>query len=169
MIPVLLLGWALAAGLDPATVVGPPANPAPAADQVEAITHAVGKLMRCPVCQGLSVSDSPSESAQEMKAEVRALVVQGYDQEQILEYFETSYGEFIRLEPKREGWNLLVWAAPAAAVLAGLGFVGWRIRSAGRTAPPPPPPVSDAVVAPDDDPDLLPYLQRVRALVGPPR
>lgn len=165
MMSTLLLGLALAAGPDPATIVGPPANAPPPADQVEAITTAVGKRLRCPVCQGLSVSDSPAESARAMKAEVRELVEQGYDEEQIFAYFEASYGEFIRLEPKVEGFNLLVWALPGGALLVGAGIVARRIGSTRRASPapaaaPPPPPV---------DPELLPWIERVRAEVGPPR
>lgn len=166
MIAALLLGLALAAGPDPATIVGPPANAPPPADQVEAITTAVGKRIRCPVCQGLSISDSPAESARAMKAEVRALVEKGYDEEQIFAYFEASYGEFIRLEPKAEGFNLLVWALPGGALLAGAGLVAWRIRSTPRA---PPAPTAAAPAPPPVDPELLPWIERVRAEVGPPR
>ena len=36
-----------------------------------------------------------------MKPQVRELVAAGYDQEQILAYFERSYGEFVRLRARR--------------------------------------------------------------------
>lgn len=159
----LLLAVALAAGPDPATIVGPPANAPPAEDQVEALTFAVGKHLRCPVCQGLSVSDSPSESARSMKDEVRALVEKGYDQEQIISYFEESYGEFIRLEPKAEGVNLVVWLAPGGVLLVGAGVVAWRILAKPAAPAPAAPPV---VV---EDPELLPWIEKVRAEVGGPR
>lgn len=157
----LLLGLALAAGPDPATIVGAPANPPPAAEQVDALTHAVASKIRCPVCQGLSVADSPSESARAMKDEVKALVAQGYDEDQVISYFEASYGEFIRLEPTAEGWNVLVWALPVGVLLGGAGWVGWTVSRARRapTRPPAPPPV---------DPALQPYVARVLAEVGNP-
>ena len=47
-------------------------------------TDEVGALLRCPVCQGLSVADSPSTMARNMKAEVREKLAAGYDREQIL-------------------------------------------------------------------------------------
>lgn len=170
---------AQAAGVDPSSIIGPPAGPALTGDALREKTREVASLLRCPVCQGLSVADSPSESALAMKDEVEALVAKGYDTEQILFYFESSYGEFIRLEPKVEGMNLFVWAAPGLLVLGGLAMVLWvaagRSRAAPSVAPPAPAPVgaasaavaSAAVPSPPPasvpvDPELLPYLERVR-------
>jgi len=87
-----------------------------------------------------------------MKEEVRQFIAAGYTDEQILLYFEASYGEFIRLEPKATGFNLMVWIAPAAALLLGAFLVIYRLRSK--------PPV--AATAPADDDDLAQYRERVR-------
>lgn len=169
MIALLLLGAALAQepvastgapalAIDPVEIVGTPAGPALTGEALRAKTHEVSKLMRCPVCQGLSVADSPSESALAMKAEVQDLVARGYDTEQVLTYFEASYGEFIRLEPKFEGLNVLVWGAPIALLLGGGGWVALSMRRGRRRAVPPGAPAA----APPIDPSLLPYLERVR-------
>ncbi len=152
----LLLGLALAAGPDPSTVVGPPAGPPPSAEEVDARTRAISAKIRCPVCQGLSVADSPSESARAMKDETEALVAQGYDEEQVINYFEASYGEFIRLDPTAEGWNILVWALPAALLLGGGGWVAWTVR---RPSTPSPMPAVE--------PGLQPWVDKVLADVGP--
>jgi cytochrome c-type biogenesis protein CcmH len=96
--------------------------------------------------------------ATNMKARVRELLAEGYDEEQILSYFERSYGEFVRLEPQKRGINWLVWLAPPAALLGGLVVVRktlWRPRAA---------PAAAAPAAPEDDPALQPYLLRVREL-----
>ncbi len=76
-------------------------------------TEDVAGLLRCPVCQGLSVADSPATMAVNMKAQVREMLAAGYDQEQILAYFEHSYGEFVRLQPPLRGVNWLVWLGTA--------------------------------------------------------
>ena len=55
--------------------------------------------------------------ARNMKQQVKELLALGFNDEQIIRYFESSYGEFIRLEPTR-GLNLIVWLAP----LLGLGL-----------------------------------------------
>ena len=64
-----------------------------------------------------------------MLGQVRDLFAAGYSETQILEYFERSYGEFIRLQPRARGFNLIVWLAPLAAVLGGGALVAARARS----------------------------------------
>ena len=95
-------------------------------------TDEVGALLRCPVCQGLSIADSPATMARNMKAEVREKLAAGYDQEQILADFERSYGEFVRLQPPVRGVNWLVWFGPAAMLLAGGAVVAWALRRSQR-------------------------------------
>ncbi len=143
-------------GVDAASVIGPPAGAPLEGDALREATMAAGRLLRCVVCQGLSVADSPSETAKAMRGQVEALVAQGYDTEQVLAWFEASYGAFVRLEPKQEGLNWLVWTAPAAVVLlGGLAILMGTRRGKGKEAP------VDA-----EDP-LAPWLARVRAETRP--
>ena len=116
-------------------------------------TNEIAARLRCPVCQGLSVADSPSEMAVNMKSEVRDMLARGYTREQIESHFVRSYGEFVLLKPKFEGVNALVWLLPIAALLAGALVVRTKLRR--LAAAPPPQPRKD------DDPDLA----RVRELV----
>jgi cytochrome c-type biogenesis protein CcmH len=108
------------------------------------------------VCQGLSVADSPSETARAMRDQAERLVAQGYDTEQVLRWFEASYGDFVRLEPRAEGLNWLVWAGPLVLVVLGLGWIGGATRTTRAPAPP----------AEDEDPLAL-WLARVRAETRP--
>jgi cytochrome c-type biogenesis protein CcmH len=132
-------------------VVGPPAGEALAGAELQLVTEEVTSLMRCPVCQGLSVADSSTPSALAMRAKAERLLASGYDREQVLEYFEASYGEFIRLAPKPKGFNLFVWIVPAIGLLLGGGLIWWRTR-AGSAGP--------EIV--DVDPELEAYRDRVR-------
>jgi cytochrome c-type biogenesis protein CcmH len=135
---------------------------------LDARTQEVGGLLRCPVCQGLSVADSPSLMARNMKAEVREQLAAGYDQEQILARFERSYGEFVRLEPRMRGANLVIWLGPLAALLGGAGFVAfWLRRSRGERQG--APSVEGNRVAPardtlPEDATLAAAVRRVREL-----
>lgn len=135
-------------------VVGNPAG-APRSGEVlkRDSDHAASRL-RCPVCQGLSVNDSPATMAVNMKREVSDLMARGYSEEQVLTFFEKSYGQFVLLDPPKRGINWLVWVLPAIALLGGLALVLrlGRNRSAHTL---------DAV---DVDPALLPYIERVRAI-----
>jgi cytochrome c-type biogenesis protein CcmH len=139
-------------------------------DALEARTKEVASLLRCPVCQGLSVADSPASLALEMKAEVREMLAAGYDQDQILAYFERSYGEFVRLKPQLRGVNWLVWTAPLLGLVLGGAVVGWALRApkapsavAPRESTPAPAGPSEPDVLPSD-PKLAPYVLKAREL-----
>ena len=114
-----------------AAPLGPPLSGA----ALDRATEKVASLMRCPVCQGLSVADSPSSSAVDLKGEVRRMLALGYSGEQVIAAFERSYGEFIRLEPKAEGFNWMVWLMPMLAFAAGALMIFFRLRPQ-RTASP---------------------------------
>jgi cytochrome c-type biogenesis protein CcmH len=151
---------------DPAFVVGAPKGQALSGAALDARTEEVGGLLRCPVCQGLSVSASPSSMAANMKAEVRTLLAAGYTEDQVLAYFERSYGEFVRLKPPLRGVNWLVWLGPLAALLTGGAVVTLVLRRAAAAAP-----QATATVEPlptretlPDDPMLAKAVLRVREL-----
>ena len=149
---------------EPSRVVGAPRGPALAGDALAARTEEVAGVLRCPVCQGLSVADSPATMAVNMKGQVKELLAQGYDQEQILAYFENSYGEFVRLEPPLRGVNWLVWLGPLLALTAGGVIVAWTLRTrrraaAGEAETPLPGPGTLP-----DDPALARHVRRVREL-----
>ena len=150
---------------DPSSVVGAPRAGKLTGDALEKRTHEVAALLRCPVCQGLSVADSPSTMATNMRGQVRDLVAAGYDQEQIIAYFERSYGEFVRLQPPLRGVNWLVWLAPVAGLLGGGAVVWWALRGPRAAASAAAAAASENLPGPDtlpDDPDLAPFVLRVR-------
>ena len=122
--------------------VGWSARPVPEtpAERVDRITSE----LRCVVCQGLSVKDSPSESARQMRDLVTQRVAEGRTDEQIRDEFRASYGDWVVLSPPLASWSGLVWLAPMTALLVGLAVAWRRLR-----APPPtlPEPASSAVAA----------------------
>lgn len=145
--------------VDARQVLGAPAGPGLRGTELDAQTEEVAALLRCPVCQGLSVADSPSTMAQNMKRQIRDLLAEGYDGQQVMSYFERSYGEFVRLQPPLRGINWLLWLAPALALLGG-GLVFARIT---RRRPAAAPAAPEAAARPED-PALARYRDRVRAL-----
>ena len=134
--------------------VGPPKGLPITGAQLDRRTNEVASLLRCPVCQGLSVADSPSTMAQDMKHQVGELLGRGYTQEQILAYFERSYGQFVLLKPKFQGVAALVWLLPVAALIFGAIVVFAKAKQLEKG----PEKASEA--EPED-----PYIARVRELV----
>lgn len=141
---------------DAAQFVGQPKGQPLAGQQLYRETQRVGALLRCPVCQGMSVADSPSEMAVNMKAQVHELLSRGYTEEQILDYFEQSYGQFVLLEPKFEGVTGMVWIMPVIVLLIGVGIVFMKLRSLKQQ-----PQLNKVEPVSGDDP----YLAKVRDLV----
>jgi len=124
----------------------------------EARVQALGKQLRCPMCQGLSIADSSSSAARAQMDKVRELVAAGRSDREIRDYFTSRYGEWALLDPPASGMNLLVWLLPLLLLVGG----GLAIARTMRR----PVPVAPATTAgteertpPADDP----YLEAVRA------
>jgi cytochrome c-type biogenesis protein CcmH len=84
-------------------------------------TREIATELRCVVCQNLSVADSPSEMAQQMRAIVREQVQAGKSSDEIKEFFVSKYGEWVLLRPKTTGFSALLWILPYVAL--GIGVV----------------------------------------------
>ena len=108
------------------------------ASSLEEQVRQLAAELRCPVCQGLSVADSPSKMANQMRDLVRERLEAGESPEAVKAYFVERYGEWILLAPKKEGFNLLVWVLPFLGLgggAVGLFFVLRRWRHRTPTAP----------------------------------
>jgi cytochrome c-type biogenesis protein CcmH len=119
-------------------VLGAAQQPAPAVTQqpasatadsiLEARTAEVASQLRCPVCQGLSIQDSPSELSQQMRSVVKDQLREGKTPDEVKAFFVSKYGEWILLEPKAKGFNVLVYALPILLVLGGLAVIALAVR-----------------------------------------
>ena len=132
-----LLAWGPAASAQAV-----PAAPRPDTAQVqpvdtvlEARVRAVAAELRCPVCQGESILDSPAELAQQMKSVVRDQLREGRTPDEIKAYFVARYGEWILLRPAMKGLNIALYVFPVLIVLGGLALVAMLVRR--WTSPPP--------------------------------
>ena len=124
LLAVLLLTTSVASGT---AAAAPPSDDA---------VRRVASQLRCVVCQNLSVADSPSEMARQMREVIREHLAQGETDEQVIAYFEERYGPWVRLSPG--GW--LVWVLPFAGLFLGLGVVllvtvRWTRRAAAVQEP----------------------------------
>jgi cytochrome c-type biogenesis protein CcmH len=91
------------------------------ATTVEERAQAIAAGLRCPVCSNLSVADSPSRLAGEMRADILERLRAGSTDEEVRAFFVARYGEWILLEPPGRGLNLVPLAFPVAALLVGVG------------------------------------------------
>src|SRR6266850_2185362 len=91
-------------------------------------TRAVATELRCVVCQNLSIADSPSEMAQQMRAIVREQVQAGKSPDQIKDFFVSKYGEWVLLKPKTTGFSALLWILPYVVLILGVIAALWFVR-----------------------------------------
>ena len=114
------------------------------ADDLDDRARAIAKKLQCPVCQTISVADSPSDLAAQMRAIIRQKLAEGWTEEQIINYFVERYGDGVLLEPPRQGFGLLAWVGPAVGVLLGLGIIFGAVRAWRRTRPEAEPALDPA-------------------------
>ena len=96
-----------------------PVATAPADSALDAATRSLASQLRCPVCQGLSLQDSPSELAQQMRDVVRQQLQDGKTPDQIKDYFVARYGQWILMAPPAAGFNWLVYSLPFVVLVVG--------------------------------------------------
>lgn len=142
---------------------GAPVRPLSTAQEAQA--QAIGRTIRCPVCQGLPITESPSDLSRQMLRELREQVGAGQNADQITTYFAARYGDTVLLDPPRRGVNLLLWLGPLAALLLGGWWLAGSVKGRGRGDVPPEP---DETVKPDETDEPDGYLAQVRAEAGRP-
>jgi cytochrome c-type biogenesis protein CcmH len=141
----------------------PPLGAAPAPD-LDDQTRAVSSELRCVVCQNLSVADSPSEMAQQMRAIVREQLQAGKSPDQIKDFFVSKYGDWVLLKPKTTGFSALLWILPYVVLVLGVLAALWFVRrwvkkkklsqDASPRAPVPQQMQSEFLRADVEQPDL---------------
>jgi cytochrome c-type biogenesis protein CcmH len=99
--------------------------PPPAADRAERI----GSLIRCPVCAGEAIADSPTQLARDMMGLVRQGVEAGLTDDQIIDSVLGSYGNDAQiLDPPLSAATLALWLIPAIVAGGGAGLIVARRR-----------------------------------------
>lgn len=93
----------------------------------------VASQLKCPVCQGESVANSPAEISQQMRALIRQQLQSGMTEQQSIQYFRSRYGDRILWSPPQQGFTLLAWLVPPAVLLLGVLAVFLVLRGWGRT------------------------------------
>lgn len=123
----------------PALAISDPSE-ALADPHLEARAVAIGRQLRCLVCQNESIEDSQADLARDLRHIVREQVEAGRSDRQIIAWLVARYGNFVRLSPPLEWATLVLWFSPAIALAAG----GVGVLLARRRAVAPPAPLDAA-------------------------
>jgi len=86
----------------------------------------INRELRCLVCQNQTIADSNATLAQDLRREVREMLVAGKSDDEIRTFMIERYGDFVLYRPRMTMGNFLLWAAPVLLLLLGT-FVGIRV------------------------------------------
>ena len=92
----------------------------------------------CPVCAPQTLDQSDAPVALQMKRLIAARIAAGDTKSEIKAKLVDEYSRAVLAAPPREGFDLLAWVLPLAAVAAGaalLGVAAWRWTKAREPAP----------------------------------
>lgn len=95
---------------------------------LEARARAISAELRCLVCQNQSIDDSDADLAGDLRRLVRERLLAGDSDEEVIAFLVSRYGEFVLLKPQFSNRNLLLWATPVIALLAGGAFALFAAR-----------------------------------------
>lgn len=93
---------------------------------------ALGEQIKCPVCQGESIGNSPATMARDMMALVEERVAGGASDQEIIDELLSSYSGAVLLDPPVGGSTLILWLAPFAALAVGAVVILWWRRHPGE-------------------------------------
>ncbi|MBL8446582.1 MAG: cytochrome c-type biogenesis protein CcmH [Zoogloeaceae bacterium] len=102
---------------------------------LEARVLKLSEHLRCLVCQNQSIAESQAELALDLRSQVREQLAAGKSDDEVVEFMVARYGDFVLYKPPVKMATLLLWAGPALLLVAGLGWLGWRLASRRREQP----------------------------------
>ena len=101
---------------------------------LESRARELSKGLRCLVCRNENIDDSNADLARDLRLLVRERLVAGDTDEEVIDFVTDRYGEYVLLQPRTGGTNMILWlAGPAMLLLAfGIGFAYVRKRGQGQ-------------------------------------
>lgn len=133
LLPAVLTAAVLALSLP---ALAGEAKPTVADPALEARVLKLSEVLRCLVCQNQSIAESQAELAQDLRGQVREQLAAGKSEQEVVDYMVARYGDFVLYQPPVKTVTLLLWGGPGVLLVAGLAWLGWRLRNRRREAPP---------------------------------
>jgi cytochrome c-type biogenesis protein CcmH len=88
----------------------------------EGLTHE----LRCVQCQDEAISDSPAGIAEDLRREVRDMLLAGKSDDDVRNFMLARYGDFVLFRPRFAPKTAWLWIAPPALLVVGV-LVAWRV------------------------------------------
>ncbi len=95
--------------------------------QQEARYRALVAELRCPKCQNTNLAGSDAPIAADLRRTVYRLITKEHmSNQQILDYLQARYGDFVLYDPPFRPSTWVLWLAPAVFLLIGAAVL-WRM------------------------------------------
>lgn len=104
--------------------------------ELDARVRALSYELRCLVCQNESIAESRAPLAQDLRAQVREQLAAGKSESEVIDFMVARYGDFVLYRPPFKATTALLWLGPALLLLAGGGWLIYRLRGRERESPP---------------------------------
>ncbi len=85
--------------------------------------------LRCPQCLNTNLAGSDAMIAQDLRREVHRMLLDGDEDEEILEFMYERYGDFILYRPRLGFGTLVLWLGPLLLLIVA-GFIWFRLARA---------------------------------------
>jgi len=138
-IPVLIVLFLLVfsgSGMAQSSTPQPPSD-----DEV----NAIAREMFCPVCENTPLDVCPTQACAEWLELIREKLAQGWNEQQIKDYFVQQFGDRVLASPPARGLNWLIYIIPPLAFIIG-AFIVYRAfrtwKSSNTLTKPVPDPIA---------------------------
>ncbi|WP_151670339.1 cytochrome c-type biogenesis protein [Nitrincola schmidtii] len=108
----------------------------------------LSKELRCPTCQNQNISDSDAPLAADLRRELHRMIEEGYQDDAILDFMVSRFGDFVHYKPRIAPETYLLWYGPFALLFGGfivVFFVARNRRLRARASTDQPQVVMESV------------------------
>jgi cytochrome c-type biogenesis protein CcmH len=86
---------------------------------VEARLKHLAVELRCLVCQNQTLADSNAPLAEDLRREVREMIVKNMTDKEIIDFLVERYGDFVLYRPPLKATTTLLWVGPFVLLAVG--------------------------------------------------
>jgi len=128
--------------------------------------NAIAKEMYCPVCENIPLDVCPTQACAQWRELIRLKLSQGWNEQQIKDYFVAQYGDRVLAEPPARGLHWMVYILPPVIFLIGVYILYRVFTSMRRTRGASAAAAADTVEIREDDPYLKKLEDELRNFEG---
>ncbi len=96
--------------------------------------NAIARELYCPVCENVPLDVCPTQACAQWRGLIKEKLVQGWNKDQIKQYFVDQYGDRVLAQPPARGLNWLVYILPPLFFLIGVYLVYLNLKNIKKPA-----------------------------------